>query len=100
MPSRSRACSARASAPCDWQASAWHRLTVCLPGGLAEVMIKGDHPVHLGPREVESLRDQRYGTFGDVSERRLHGVQYFEQRSRSTFEISDDPPHGGGIDRI
>ena len=67
---------------------------------VAEVVVKGDHPMHLGTREVEALGHQRHGTLGDVSERCLHGVQYFQQRSRSTFELSDDPPDGGGITRI
>ena len=50
-------------------------------GRAAEVMIKGDDPVHLGAGEIQRLGNQRLGRFVDVAERLLQGVQNRQQRA-------------------
>ena len=54
----------------------------------AEVVVEGDHAVHLGAGEVQGLGDQRLGGFVDIAELLLQGVQDRQQR---TFAIKAAP---------
>jgi hypothetical protein len=47
----------------------------------AEVMIKGDDPVHLGAGNIQNFGDEWLGRFIDIAELLLQGVEDRQQRS-------------------
>ncbi len=68
-----------------------------MPAGarMAEVVIERDHAVHFGAGQIEPLGHRGNGRRGDKSQRRLDGVQHFEQGTGACLVFSDDAPHDG-----
>jgi hypothetical protein len=60
-------------------------------------VIKSDDPVNLRAREVELLGDDRDCRGWNVAERRLHVVQYFDERTRSVTVLRDDTSDGRSL---
>ena len=83
-----------------WQDSAWQRLHGVDPGpGAAKIVIKSDDAMHLGTRQVQLLCDERNGARGNEPQRRLHGMQHFQQRAWTPQVFGDNAPHDGAVAR-
>ena len=60
------------------------------PGGFtAEVVVKTDHPVHLGPGQAQGAGDCGYRAGGNAAQRFLHRVQQGQQPPRHLPEAGD-----------
>ena len=53
--------------------------------------------MHLCTGEVQLLGDDPDGSGWNVAERRLDGVQYFEERTRSLTMLRDDASDGSSL---
>jgi hypothetical protein len=60
-------------------------------------VIEGDHPVNLRTGEVQLLGDDPDGSGWNVAERRLDGVQYFQEWTRSLTMLRDDASDGSSL---
>lgn len=53
--------------------------------------------MHLCTGQVQLLGDDSDGSGWNVTERRLDGVQYFQERTRSLTMLSDDASDGSSL---
>ena len=65
------------------------------PGRRApEVVVKRDHAMNLGAREVEPLGNQGHRGWRNVTEGRLNSMQHLQQRAGAPLQVLDDAPDG------
>jgi hypothetical protein len=62
-------------------------------------MVEGDYPVNLSAGQVKPLGDDGDRALRDVTQCRLDGVQYLDERARAAFEVRHDAANGVCISR-
>ena len=55
--------------------------------------------MHFRAREVQDLGNYGHGGAGNIAQRGLDGVQHFQERSGTSFQIRRDALHYGAFGR-
>jgi len=65
----------------------------------AKVVVERDYAVNLGAGNIQSLGDERNRPLRHIAQGGLNGVQHFEERARTAFEVRHDAADGIGMGR-